>query len=356
MPQLIAAARETAAPDLCLQRLVRLVQAVARRSSYLSPAGGAAQRRAGGWRSCSPSMPSWPSAVIAQPLLLDDVLDPRMEQLPLKRADIAEEIARALTALDERDAEGELERINELKASLAFRLGLAFRDGRADAVACARRLAALAAETVGAVLALAERELVAQHGRLPGDGQSGSACSATAAWAARSWALPRTWTWCSCTTASARVAESDGERPLDGVRWYQRLAQRVMHWLSTLTRAGRLYEVDTRLRPDGSKSMLVTSLDAFAAYQRERAWTWEHQALLRARPVAGDAALRQALARGAPGGARAGARGGRGARGSGGPCAGAGAGSATAPMRRTWISSRDRAPCWTSSSCCRGWC
>ncbi|MEO9077931.1 MAG: glutamine-synthetase adenylyltransferase, partial [Rhodanobacter sp.] len=89
---------------------------------------------------------------------------------------------------------------------------------------------------------------------------------------------------------------SDGERPLEGFRWYQRLAQRVMNWLTVLTRAGRLYEVDTRLRPDGSKGLLVSSLDAFVAYQQSRAWTWEHQALLRARPVAGDPALNRELA------------------------------------------------------------
>ncbi len=69
-----------------------------------------------------------------------------------------------------------------------------------------------------------------------------------------------------------------------------------MHWLTVLTPAGRLYEVDTRLRPDGSKGLLVLSLDAFATYQHERAWTWEHQALLRARPLSGDAALAAALA------------------------------------------------------------
>jgi len=91
-------------------------------------------------------------------------------------------------------------------------------------------------------------------------------------------------------------AISDGARPLEGSRWYQRLAQRVMNWLTVLTRAGRLYEVDTRLRPDGSKGLLVSSLDAFEAYQKSRAWTWEHQALLRARPVAGDAALHADLA------------------------------------------------------------
>jgi glutamate-ammonia-ligase adenylyltransferase len=96
----------------------------------------------------------------------------------------------------------------------------------------------------------------------------------------------------------ARGAQvSGGARPLEGARWYARLAQRVVHWLSTPTRAGRLYEIDTRLRPDGSKGLLVASLPAFVAYQRERAWTWEHQALVRARTIAGDAGLRAAFER-----------------------------------------------------------
>lgn len=289
MPQLIAAARATSAPALCLLRLVQLVQTVARRSSYLSlleEQPGARRRLAELFANSA----FLAERVIAQPLLLDDVLDPRMDHLPLKRADIAGEIARALTALDERDAEGDLERINELKASLAFRLGLAFNDGRADAVACARRLAALAAETVGAVLALAERELVEQHGRLPGPG-SGFSVLGYGSLGGEELGFASDLDLVFVYDGERAQSGSDGARPLDSVRWYQRLAQRVMHWLSVLTRAGRLYEVDARLRPDGSKSMLVTSLEAFCAYQKGRAWTWEHQALLRARPVAGDPAL-----------------------------------------------------------------
>jgi glutamate-ammonia-ligase adenylyltransferase len=95
---------------------------------------------------------------------------------------------------------------------------------------------------------------------------------------------------------SAR-GESDGAKPIDGTRYYARLVQRVVHLLGVLTRAGRLYEVDVRLRPDGSKGMLVQSLDAYAEYQRERAWTWELQALVRARALAGDVALARRFAR-----------------------------------------------------------
>ncbi|ODV13216.1 MAG: glutamine-synthetase adenylyltransferase [Rhodanobacter sp. SCN 68-63] len=294
MPQLLIAARQTAAPVACLLRLCQLVQAVARRSSYLAllEEQPAARRRLARLFADRAFLAE---RVIAQPLLLDDVLDPRIDQLPLKRADISAEITRVLGTLDEREAEAELERINEFKASVAFRLGLAFNDGRADAVSTARRLAALAESVVVAVTALAERELAVQHGRLPGDG-SGFAVLGYGSLGGEELGFASDLDLVFVYDSRRAAAMSDGARPLEGSRWYQRLAQRVMNWLTVLTRAGRLYEVDTRLRPDGSKGLLVSSFDAFAAYQRGRAWTWEHQALLRARAVAGDPALHAELA------------------------------------------------------------
>jgi len=71
-----------------------------------------------------------------------------------------------------------------------------------------------------------------------------------------------------------------------------RLAQRIVHLLTMHSAAGRLYEVDVRLRPSGKGGLLVTSIEAFADYQRQEAWTWEHQALLHARAVAGAPELR----------------------------------------------------------------
>ena len=294
MPQLFQASRATAAPVASLLRLIRLMQAVARRSSYLAllEEQPAARRRLVRLFADSAFLAE---RVIAQPLLLDDVLDPRIDQLPFKRADITAEIARVLGTLEEREAEAELERINEFKASTAFRLGLAFNDGRADAVATARRLAALAESVVGAVLALAERELVAQHGRLPGEG-SGFSVLGYGSLGGEELGFASDLDLVFVYDGSRAQMMSDGARPIEGSRWYQRLAQRAMNWLTVMTRGGRLYEVDTRLRPDGSKGLLVGSLDAFVAYQQSRAWTWEHQALLRARPVAGDASLNARLA------------------------------------------------------------
>lgn len=85
---------------------------------------------------------------------------------------------------------------------------------------------------------------------------------------------------------------TDGEREIDGRQFYLRLAQRIMHLFSTRTSSGILYEVDARLRPSGAAGMLVTSTEAFADYQKNEAWTWEHQALVRARVVYGDPQLK----------------------------------------------------------------
>ncbi len=92
------------------------------------------------------------------------------------------------------------------------------------------------------------------------------------------------------------TGESDGPRPLGSTLYYNRLAQRAMAALSAPTAAGAFYEVDVRLRPSGAQGPIAVSLDSFARYQREDAWTWEHMALCRARPLFGSAKDREALA------------------------------------------------------------
>jgi glutamate-ammonia-ligase adenylyltransferase len=87
------------------------------------------------------------------------------------------------------------------------------------------------------------------------------------------------------------IQQTSGDRPLDNGIFFLRLGQRIVHLLTMHSIAGRLYEVDMRLRPNGKGGFLMTGLDAFERYQHEEAWTWEHQALLRARAVAGDPAL-----------------------------------------------------------------
>src|SRR5260370_29160687 len=96
--------------------------------------------------------------------------------------------------------------------------------------------------------------------------------------------------------SSGEIQQTQGERPLDNGVFFLRLGQRIVHLLTMHSAAGRLYQVDMRLRPNGKGGFLMTGIDAFELYQRQDAWTWEHQALLRARPVAGDADLRDAFA------------------------------------------------------------
>jgi glutamate-ammonia-ligase adenylyltransferase len=88
---------------------------------------------------------------------------------------------------------------------------------------------------------------------------------------------------------------SNGRKPLGPNDYFNRLASRVTAAVSVPTAAGPLYDVDTRLRPGGAKGMLVVSLDAFEQYQRHEAWTWEHMALCRARPVFGSAEVRERI-------------------------------------------------------------
>ena len=92
-------------------------------------------------------------------------------------------------------------------------------------------------------------------------------------------------------------ARTTGAKPIDLATFYARLTQRLIHVLTIMTAQGELYEVDPRLRPDGSNGVLVNTLDGLAQYLRDKAWTWEHQALVRARAVAGDPALGERFAR-----------------------------------------------------------
>ncbi|TAN05980.1 MAG: bifunctional [glutamate--ammonia ligase]-adenylyl-L-tyrosine phosphorylase/[glutamate--ammonia-ligase] adenylyltransferase [Rhodanobacteraceae bacterium] len=297
MPSLIDAAAATSAPVAALVRLCRLVQAVARRSAYLALLQEQPAARARVAALCADSA-FLAERVIAQPLLLDDVLAPRVDHLAHGAASVRAALRQQLAAVQAGgDAEAVLAAIAEWRGSYRMRTGLAFRDGALDAVATARALAELAAAVIGAVLDLAEHELAVQHGRLPG-GDSGMAVLGYGSLGGNELGFNSDLDLVFVYDAARGEAVSDGARPLDGVRWYARLAQRVVHWLSAPTRGGRLYEVDTRLRPDGGKSLLVASLPAFIAYQRERAWTWEQQALVRARAVAGDAALAAAFAQG----------------------------------------------------------
>jgi glutamate-ammonia-ligase adenylyltransferase len=284
LPRLIEAAAASAAPDRCLERLLRLVHGVLRRSAYLAllEEQPAAREHLVALFADSALLAE---RVIAHPLLLDDLFDARQTTSVPDRAELNAELDRRLRHVDAGDAEAEIEILQEIRQSAAFRLGLAYRGGL-DTVVTARGLSDTAQAVVARVLALAERDIARQHGRIGGGlavigyGSLGGA--------ELGFASDLDLVFVYDDTLAQR--ESDGARPLEAARYFARIAQRVVHLLTTQTHAGRLYEVDVRLRPDGGKGLLVVGLGAFDEYQRERAWIWETQALVRARAIAGDAA------------------------------------------------------------------
>ncbi|MGH8042860.1 MAG: bifunctional [glutamate--ammonia ligase]-adenylyl-L-tyrosine phosphorylase/[glutamate--ammonia-ligase] adenylyltransferase [Rudaea sp.] len=285
LPHLLQSAAATAAPDACLQRLVRLLHAVLRRSAYLAllEERPAARTRLADVFADSALLAE---RVIEHPLLLDDLLGAQSASALPDRAHVDAEIGRRLVHVDAGDAEATIEILQEEKHSAGFRIGLACRDGL-DAVVAARALSGVAESVAARTLALAEADIARTHGALPGSVALIGYGSLGGAELGFSSDLDLVFVYDSALAQT----DSDGVRPLEGARWFARVAQRVVHWLTTTTQAGKLYDVDVRLRPDGGKGLLVVGLDAFAEYQRERAWIWETQALVRARPIAGDAGV-----------------------------------------------------------------
>ncbi|MEO8012499.1 MAG: bifunctional [glutamate--ammonia ligase]-adenylyl-L-tyrosine phosphorylase/[glutamate--ammonia-ligase] adenylyltransferase [Dokdonella sp.] len=294
LPALFASAAGSTAPSACMVRLIGLVHAVARRSAYLAllDEQPAALRRLTAVFAASALLAK---RVIAHPLLLDEMFEDRSDGPAPDREAIETEIARRLAGLHDEGLEREIELVQEQRLAAQFRIGLAFLGERINAVQTAHSLAAVAEAVLATVLRIAERDLFATHGRLAGAvGESaGMAVIGYGSLGGNELGfgsdLDLVFVYDGALANSQE--ESNGAKPLDGVRYYARLAQRFVHLLTTMTRSGRLYEIDIRLRPDGGKGLLVTSLESYVAYQKDRAWTWERQALVRARAVAGDVGL-----------------------------------------------------------------
>jgi glutamate-ammonia-ligase adenylyltransferase len=288
LPALLQAAVASSQPTLALRRLLALLHNVLRRSAYLAllDEQPAALNRLVEVLSRSALLAE---RLAAYPLLLDELLDARVAG-PLPDRDALLAACAAVAGND--DAETTLQALNEVRQALSFRIAMAVRDRRQPAALSAQQLAWLADGVVIRVLALAEHEVVAAHGRVPGARFAvvgyGSLGGEELGFGSD---LDLVFLYDAPRGADLDHAQSDGARPLDATRWFARLAQKIVALLGAVTAAGRLYDVDVRLRPDGAKGLLVSSLASFSEYQSERAWTWEHQALVRARGVAGDASL-----------------------------------------------------------------
>jgi glutamate-ammonia-ligase adenylyltransferase len=290
LPALLDSAAASPQPDAALRRMLPLLHNILRRASYLAllDEQPAALQRLVDVLARSALLGE---RLAAHPLLLDELLDVRVGgPLPQREA----LFAACEAALAHEDTEAALLALNETRQALSFRIALATLDARQPAQDSVRQLAWLADAVVAVVLRLAQHEMLAAHGALA-DARFAAIGYGSLGGEELGFGSDLDLVFLYQADAAAHSepapAQAGGARPLDAARWQARLAQKIVALLGTVTAAGRLFDVDVRLRPDGAKGLLVSPLSGFADYQRERAWTWEHQALVRARCVAGDAAL-----------------------------------------------------------------
>jgi glutamate-ammonia-ligase adenylyltransferase len=224
-----------------------------------------------------------------RPDLLDGLIDATAFE-PVGDVATLEAIMRAGEAGG--DYQARLDHVRRVVGELRFALGAQIVAGVSDPLDVAAGYARVAEAAIG-VLACATIEKFAKvHGRVPDSelvvlalGRMGGAMLTHAS------DLDLIYLF-----TGDFADESDGPKPLGATLYYNRLAQRLTGALSVATAAGPLYQIDTRLRPSGGQGPLVVTIDSFARYQREDAWTWEHMALTRARPVFGSAEARDAVA------------------------------------------------------------
>jgi glutamate-ammonia-ligase adenylyltransferase len=276
IPPLIQMAAGFDNPDDTLARLLRLLETIARRTTYLAllTEYPAVLRQVCSLVSVSP----WAAELLSrQPILLDELIDPRQLLAPPDWPAVFQRLGEDLDALDQ-DQEQQMDSLRRFKQVQALRLlaqdvaGLLALEKLSDHLS---ELAdGLLAETLKRVWAsFKQRHRAHPQFAIIGYGKLGGKELGYA-------------------SDLDLVFLYDDEVPEAGVL-YARFAQRIIAWLSTATAAGVLFDTDLRLRPSGSSGLLVASLASFEDYQQHHAWVWEHQALTRARYVAGDTKIGQ---------------------------------------------------------------
>jgi glutamate-ammonia-ligase adenylyltransferase len=281
IPLLLEAAASTSQPDTTLIRLLDLTEQIARRTAYLALLGENPVVLEQLVRLCAAS--PWISDMLArQPLLLDELIDPRTLYAPLDRGALEGELWAALETLPADDVEQQMEALRHFKQSNVLRVAAADIMEVIPLMVVSDHLTEIAEVVLAAVLKLAAGHLMQRR--------TGAKVALDRGFAVIAYGkLGGIELGYGSDLDLVFLHAADHDATL--AQQYARLAQRIIHLLNTHTPSGILYEVDLRLRPSGSSGLLVSSLAAFDEYQRETAWTWEHQALVRARVVAGDPAV-----------------------------------------------------------------
>jgi glutamate-ammonia-ligase adenylyltransferase len=237
--------------------------------------------------------------VAAFPILLDELVDERVLEVLPDREQFARELDARLDHAGD-DEERQVDALRHFRRAARFRVALLDLTGRMPLMQVSDRLTDVAELILERAMRMAWEQLVAVHGE-PRCGAEGSLRPAGIA--AVGYGKLGGWELGYASDldlvflhdSEGETQQTDGPKVVDNAVFFTRFGQRLVHLLTVHTAAGRLYEVDMRLRPSGKGGLTVTHVRAFAEYQRTEAWTWEHQALLHSRSVAGSAAIREAF-------------------------------------------------------------
>jgi len=295
LPKLIVRIIESEQPVTALARTLAVSERILRRSAYLSLLVENEQALSRLVELCGRSQ--YIAAQIARyPVLLDELLDPESYSEQLTKQDIAREARQKLDAEAGNDSEAQMQVISRFQRAMMFRIAVADCNDKLPVMKVSDGLTWLAEAVVEQALRVAWRDLTARYGApcyvvdqtvfkagfgIVGYGKLGGL----------ELSYGSDLDIVFLHNSRGEKQRTDGDKPLQNSMFFARLARRLTHFLTTQTDSGELYAVDTRLRPDGRSGLLVTSVEAFERYQEDNAWTWEHQALLRARAVAGSQSI-----------------------------------------------------------------
>ncbi|RUO64845.1 bifunctional [glutamate--ammonia ligase]-adenylyl-L-tyrosine phosphorylase/[glutamate--ammonia-ligase] adenylyltransferase [Idiomarina ramblicola] len=295
MPMMLRHAIQHQHPERLLERLLSIIKAVMSRTAYielLAENPGAREQL------CKLCMASpWISEQLAlHPILLDELIDPQQLYSLPESKDYASVLREYLIRIPEQDLETQMDALRQAKQALQLKIAAADISGVLELMNVSDHLSALAEAIIAEVAGLAWHHLTQKHGKPAGTSidNTGFAVLGYGKLGGQELGYGSDLDLVFVTDAEYQ-GQTDGQRPIEVQQFYLRLAQRILHLFTTRTVAGILYDVDLRLRPSGQAGLLVTQVSSFARYLKEDAWTWELQALVRARPVFGVPALRDTV-------------------------------------------------------------
>lgn len=226
------------------------------------------------------------------PMLLDELIDPAQLYDTTALDDYSSELRQYLLRVPEDDMEQQMEALRQFKLSQQLKIAAADVTGVLPVMQVSDHLTFLAEAIIEQVVQQAWAQISARHG-VPGNLKANEMGFAVIGYGkAGGLELGYGSDLDLVFLHNAKQGgQTDGDRAIDVGHFYLKLAQRILHLFSTRTISGELYEVDMRLRPSGASGLLVSEIENFGDYQRTDAWTWEHQALVRARFMFGDNSL-----------------------------------------------------------------